>query len=562
MHRQECSRGCCGTGSGHEGEVPLTNIVQGEPDPGTVAGLIADLSRKYANLPEIIDRHGALSFAEIDERSLRMARALMAQGVSKGARVGILMPNGPDFLIALFAVMRIGGVAVLMSTLSRPPELAHMLRATEVDTLLGAASYLRNDYAAMLETALPSLAGSDGAGRLVLPEAPWLRAIWLWGDDPPAWAHRGPMATELSGWGQELARRAELDVKSSDVALIIFTSGSSADPKAVVHSHGNVVRQGRALSQLITCEPGDRILSTLPFFWVGGLCTVVLAAICSGAAVLCPDDPSAESTIACLRRDRATHIMHWPQQLDLMKDNPEFMALLAQMKPAYAHQFELFGHAPAELTGNSLGMTETLGPHSMYPPAVLPKNRAGSFGLAVGGIERRIVDPETGAELPPGEEGILCLRGGALMMGMHGKAHDEVFGADGFYRTDDVCSITGDGHLFFIGRGGDIAKVNGANVSPVEVEAAIRAMPGIKAVCVVGLKSGATGDTLVAAIVREEGAKVDPGALRDYLKTQLSSYKVPRHFVFLEEEEIPMTASAKIYKPALKELLTARLGAG
>lgn len=488
-----------------------------------------------------------------------MARALLAQGVSKGARVGILMPNGPDFLIALFAIMRIGGVAVLMSTLSRPPELAHMLRATEVDTLLSAKSYLRNDYAAMLETALPSLADADAGERLALPETPYLRSVWMWGENPPPWSRIGPVAAEAGGISEALVRAAEQDARSSDPALIIFTSGSSAEPKAVVHSQGNVVRQGRALSELIDCKPGDRILSTLPFFWVGGLCTVVLAAICSGAAVLCPDDPSAEATIACMRRDKATHIMHWPQQLDLMKDNPEFMALLAKMKPAYAHQFELFGLAPAELTGNSLGMTETLGPHSMYPPAVLPADRAGSFGLAVGGIERRIVDPDTGEELPPGGEGVLCLRGGALMTGMHGRPHDEVFGRDGFYRTDDICSITEDGHLFFVGRGGDIAKVNGANVSPVEVEAAIRVTPGIKAVCVVGLKLEGQGDTLAAAIVREEGAEVDPDVLRAHLKTQLSSYKVPRHLVFLREDEIPMTASAKIYKPALKELLAARL---
>jgi acyl-CoA synthetase (AMP-forming)/AMP-acid ligase II len=284
-----------------------------------------------------------------------------------------------------------------------------------------------------------------------------------------------------------------------------------------------------------------------------------MAALCSGTAVLCPSDGSMEATIACLRDQRATHIMHWPQQLDLMKDNPVFRELLARMRPAYAHQYEFFGLTSPELNANTLGMTETLGPHSMMPIGPLPADKPGSFGLAVGGIERRIVDPETGEALPPGAFGQLCLRGGALMKGMHRKALEDVFDREGFYRTDDIAMIDEDGHLFFSGRGGDIIKISGANVSPVEVEGVIRTLPGIKAVCVVGVPVDDRGDTLVAAVVPEEGAQLDADDLRATLKQRLSSYKVPRHWLFLGEEELPMTATAKIFKPRLKQLLADRL---
>jgi acyl-coenzyme A synthetase/AMP-(fatty) acid ligase len=512
-------------------------------------------------LPGIIDHNGATTFAEVDVRAAILSRGLLAAGVGKGAHVGILMGNGRDFMVALFAVMRIGAIAVLISTLARPRELAHMIRNADLDVLLSADAYLSNDYVARLEEALPSLHGADASRRLSVIEAPFLRAIWIWGKARPSWTQGGEDALGVlaANISFEITHTAEAEVVPSDPALIIYTSGSSAEPKAIVHSHGSVVRQGRALSTFIDCKPGDRLLTTLPFFWVGGLCTTILGAICSGAAALCPDNPSPDATIACIRKWNATHIFQWPAQLALMKDNPEFQAALTKMRPAYSVQFSIFGWTPAELTPNSLGMTETLGPHSFYPMEALPPERAGSYGIAVGGIERRIIDPDTGKEQPPGTPGILALRGGAVLMGMHRKSYHEVFDDQGFYRTEDICKITEDGHLYFISRRDDLVKISGANVSPTEVESVIRGEPGIKGACVVGLP-GDKGETLAAAVVLEEGAKVAVGDLTARLKAQLSSYKVPRDIVFLREDEIPMTATAKVYRPALKQLLSARLG--
>ncbi|MCB2080442.1 MAG: class I adenylate-forming enzyme family protein [Novosphingobium sp.] len=525
---------------------------------------MAELKADYATLPAIIDANGSATFAELDAQSANLARSLLAAGVSKGARIGILMPNGQDYLVALFAALRIGAVAVLVSTLARPPELAQMIRVADVDILLSADHYLRNDYCTLLEAALPDLATSQSDRRLALMGAPFLRAIWIWGKHHPAWARSGTKAVaesqDQSDINAEFLLAAQNEIVPADPALIIFTSGSSAEPKAVVHSQANVVRQGKALAELMGgCGPGDKLLSTMPFFWVGGLCTVVLAALCSGTAVICPSDPSTEATMAALRKHDATHIMHWPQQLDLMKDDPEFREMLSRMRPAYAHQYELFDLVPTELNANTIGMTETLGPHHMLPLGALPKEKIGSYGTPVSGIEHRIIDPETGEDMPTGELGQLCLRGGSLLTGMHRKQHHEVFDERGFYRTDDVARVDDDGHIFFAGRGDDIVKISGANVSPVEVEGAIRELDGVKAVCVVGLTPEGNEITLAAAIIPEDGASLDADAMRAQLKQRLSSYKVPRHYVMLREDELPMTASAKIYKPALKELLLERI---
>lgn len=528
--------------------------------PHTIPDLLDRLHRQFADIPAIIDPQGSLTFAGLYEQSGNLARHLLKAGIGKGTRVGILMPNTQDFVVALFSVLRIGACGVLMSTLSRPGELAQMLRAARVDTLLFADTYLRSDYVALLEQAMPGLAEANASEPFALDALPDLRAALCWGRSVPRWAEDGAARAAAPPPGMPLARlaAAEVPVAGIDEGVVIFTSGSSAEPKAVIHSQANLVRQGLALAGLMEgCKPGDRMLSTMPFFWVGGLCTILLAALCAGTTVLCPENPSLEASVACLKRHRGTHIMHWPQQLELMRDDPAFRELLKDLRPAYGQQLDFFGLAPVRLTPRTLGMTETLGPHSMYPLAALPADKAGSHGLAVGGIERRIIDRATGAPLGPGEYGLLCLRGGALMTGMVGKRHDEVFDAEGFYHTDDVAMIDADGHLFFRGREGDIVKISGANVSPMEVEAAILDIPGIKAACIVALPLG--GDerdlTLAAAIVAEDGSIPDPQAIRAALRERLSSYKVPRHVVVMREEDLPMTVSAKIYKPRLKEIL-------
>lgn len=532
------------------------------PETDTIGAVLRQWTERFGASPAIYEASGATSFAEIDARALDLARGLLASGVAKGAHVGILMANGIDFLVALFATMRIGGIAVLLSTLARPPELAHMIRTADVDTLLMADRFLTSDYVSLLGSAFPGLEGNDGK-RLLVMEAPFLRRIWIWGTARPAWSSGGPDAllalADGEGVTAELAAAAEREVVPADPAVIIYSSGSTAEPKAVIHSHGNLVRQSIAMAKLGSFAVGDRALSTSPFFWVGGLCTFMMANLCSGASIVLPEDPSIEAIIRAFAQWGGTQLMLWEHQVDLMRDRPEIAKALETLKPGYAPQMRMLGVAAPEVTPDSLGMSETLGPHSACPIEPLSPEHRGSFGVAVGGIERRIVDPETGRPLPFGELGLLTMRGGALMIGMHRKERGEVFDADGFYRTDDLCTLSEDGHLYFKGRDSDVVKVNAANVSSAEVERAIRNEVRLKSVCVLGLQGGGTSDTLVAALVPEDGTEIATEDLRARLKAQLSSYKVPRHLVVMPAEELPMTASGKIYKPALRQLLAQRL---
>ncbi len=185
----------------------------------------------------------------------------------------------------------------------------------------------------------------------------------------------------------------------------------------------------------------------------------------------------------------------------------------------------------------------------------LPEDKAGAAGRAVNGIERRVVEPTTGRTLPAGEVGELQLRGGALMTGFYGVPRDEVFTTDGFYPTGDLVRIDEDGYAFFVGRTSDMIKTSSANVSRLEVEAALHALPEVELALVTGLPDDERGEVVAAAVVPSAGSSPDADDLRAALAAHLSSFKIPRRFVFITHEQVPRTSTGKVQLFELRRLV-------
>jgi acyl-CoA synthetase (AMP-forming)/AMP-acid ligase II len=206
------------------------------------------------------------------------------------------------------------------------------------------------------------------------------------------------------------------------------------------------------------------------------------------------------------------------------------------------------------------GMTESFSAHSAEPlDQRLPEDKAAAYGRAINGYERRVVDPEIGVELPAGEVGELQIRGPALMAGFYKVERRKVFTPDGFYPTRDLVSIDADGHLFPAGRLDDMIKTRGANVSRLEVEAALASLPGVAMAVVAGLPDAEFGKVVVAAIVPKAGSGPSEEALRTALRDTLSSFKVPRRIVFVTEDDIPRTATGKIKLSDTAAMIAERL---
>jgi acyl-CoA synthetase (AMP-forming)/AMP-acid ligase II len=522
--------------------------------PASIPELLA-IRRAAPDGAFLITDDERLTFAEADTASLELADALLAAGVGKGTRVGILFPNCAQWLICWLAAARIGALTVPLSTFAPGKELARLMRHTDVQMVLMGQSIAGHNLVERMQDALPGL--TDGQVVIAAPEAPYLRRIHVWPDCDRSWATPWPRAEP----GVSLAALAEHEVVPADDLVLVTTSGTTALPKSVAHTHGSLVRHAAILAHHRGITAADRIYSPMPFFWVGGLTMVVLQALSTGAAILAQDVFEAGSTLALLERERATFISCWTQASQAMADHPDFAKRdLSSVRGGTMLEALPPERRPSEpeLTPNLLGMTETGGPHTMVevPDTPLPQVRRGSWGIPLPAVvQHRIVDT-AGLEVPPGQEGEIQVRGQILMSGIYKQERHEVFTADGWYDTGDRGWFDDAGHLHFTGRASALIKTAGSNVSPAEVESVLGAMPGVLHSFVVALPHPVRGEVVAAAIVPARGAQLSTEAVVAHARANLSGFKVPTVIAVLAESELPMLPTGKLDRQGLIRLLT------
>lgn len=528
--------------------------------PSTVPDLLAHLVETRANHPALVTRGESLSYAELDERSARMARSLLAAGAGKGERIGLIAPDGVLWVTTFLAGLRIGTLVTCISTLATPPELAHILEHSDCRFLIAARRFLAHDYAETLETALPGLESSR-SGAIRLAEAPYLRAVWFDDAEGLGWAQPLDALLALADGedapGAQILAAAESEVAPSDEAVVVYTSGSTAQPKAVVHRQWAVVRHPPVLAENFAITPEDRMMVLLPAFWLAGLSTM-LQLICIGGTIVYPDTPEIDDALGMIEHFGVTRVNGWGDK------QPKLIAAAKAKGISLDHipELSIFRGSDGNPVGTAIpmyGMTESFSAHSATPVnQPLPPGKQGSFGRAINGYERRVVDLESGEEVPPGEPGELQIRGPALMACLYKQRRSEVFTPDGFYPTRDIVSIDKDGYLFPVGRRDDMIKTRGANVSRLEVEAALSGLPDVAMAVVAGLPDAQYGKLVAAAVVPADGALPTQEGLQSALREHLSSYKVPRRMVFIAESDIPRTATGKVKLSETAAMIAAR----
>jgi acyl-CoA synthetase (AMP-forming)/AMP-acid ligase II len=466
-------------------------------------------------------------------------------------------------MTAFLAGLRIGGLVTAISTLSTPSELAHILRNSDTQFFVGVRRFLNHDYAATLAAALPGLAGGD-ADALRVPAAPYLRSIWLDDAQGLGWARSIDdliaRADEPDAPDAELLAAVEREVAPGDDAIVVYTSGSTALPKAVVHTQWNLTRQPAELARLFLLRSGDRMLPHLPAFWLGGM-AMALEVLSVGGALVYPESPDLDVVLDTIEQCRVNRVNSWGDLLVKLRAAASARGIdvdkIVGLGPFRDARGELI---PVELQSNMLGMSETFAVHSGEPLDVrLPQEKAGASGRAFHGYERRVVDPETGAEVGTGEIGELHVRGGALMSGFYKVDRRKVFTPDGFYPTGDLVRIDADGYLYFIARRGDMIKTRAANVSRLEVEAALLRLPEVDLAIVVGLPDPELGQRVAAAVVPAAGSTPSEAGLKKALRDVLSSYKIPRQIVFVAHRDVPRTSTGKLKLFELSKLIERQL---
>jgi fatty-acyl-CoA synthase len=506
------------------------------------------------------------TYDDLWERSMEVARALVATGVGKGTRVGILQTNRLEFLSSLFGTALAGGIATTISTFFTASELDEVLKAGGCSVLLVERKVLKKDFAEILGE-LESQIKSAAPGELASSRYPFLRHL-AFVDSDESWGM-------IEGWQPFLSRGLEIpseivdatsaSVAPSDPGLLFFSSGSTGKAKGVLSAHRGVSLQLWRWKKWYNIQEPPRSWSANGFFWSGNFGMALGGTLTSGGTLLLQrwfDPPEA---LALLEREKATMIMAWPHQWAQMEAVPEWQGFdLSSMH--YIDAMVSFARHPSINTTwreprQAYGNTETFTLISVYPSETPEEIAGDTHGLPTPGSTLKIVDPFTGETMPIRERGEIAVKGPTLMMGYLGTPLDESLDEDGFLRTGDGGFIDAEGRLYWEGRMNDIIKTGGANVSPVEIDAVLSKCPGVKATQTVGVPDELLGELVVSCVVPHEGVRLDAETIRSFAKEKLASYKLPRRVLFVEEDDLKTTGSQKIKTDDLRKLAFERLEA-
>ncbi len=486
------------------------------------------------------------SYRTLYERSITLAGALAQAGVAKGSRVALLMGNRPEWVQSAFAVAMAGGVLVPVNTLFEPPEVEHVLRHSDAAFVLHQKSLGHHAYEAQL-------AAMEG-------ELPYLRERWcLESEDFDALVERGRAVPEDRVQG----RVAE--ISPYDDALIIYTSGSTGRPKGVLHAHRAAAIQSWRFAQQLRLEPTARVWSAFPFFWTAGFCMVMGATLAAGGCLVLQELFRPDEALALMERERVTAAHAWPHQMAALEAEPEWASFDLSAISKVESFTALARHPSVKVTDSwspraAYGLTETFTIVSSVPADTPAAEREGHEGRILPGNSLRIVDSTTAERQPVGSAGEIRVKGPTLMKGYVKVAPEEVFDDDGFFATGDAGFVDVLGRLHWTGRTSDLIKTGGANVSPVEIETELLRHPGLKSASAIGVPHPTLDQMVVVCAVRRSGTDVSEEDVREFLRGRLASYKIPRRVLFFDDEDLVLTANAKIRVDQLRALAEERLG--
>jgi fatty-acyl-CoA synthase len=548
-------------------ESDLWKSVPEPDDPRLTAGrFLGDVAVRFADRRAIVFEGRNLGYREVESEARILARALIGAGVVKGARVALLMANRPEWITCFFATGMVGAVLVPVNTFASRSELDYILRHSDASLLLMQPSLLKHRFLDDLLEAHPGIA-SGAPGRLRVPALPQLRRVVSLSVD----SARGGVETwdglldQAGDVDDALLDAAIAEVEPSDDAVVIYTSGTTSNPKGVLHSQRAGVLQAHRFAEMLRFTPEDRLYTTYPFFWTAGIAMSIGGAFAAGACLLLAETFEPGAALEIIERERATAVHAWPHQQKAMGEHPSAGArdLSSVVKVDFSSPLAKLAGAEKDVygVGSSYGLSETFTLCSALPADAPAAQRHACSGRPLPGMTFRIVDPETGESVAPGGEGEIAVKGATLMRGYPKVLPEHVLDENGFFRTQDGGSIDAEGNLHWTGRLSNLIKTGGANVSPVEIQELLESHPELRIGIPVGIGHPTLGEVIVLCAVPVEGCAPDEDAVRAWLRERLAAYKVPKRVLFFRADELTYTANQKVQVGPLAELARARLEA-
>jgi fatty-acyl-CoA synthase len=513
---------------------------------------------------------GRKSYDDVVQSVLHRARGLLGLGIKPGDHVGILLPSGVEFVETLFAVAMVGGVSVLMNARYRAPEVAYVAENADLAAIVtNSESDDFVDFVARLTEAFPSLARCSDPLALSVPAAPKLRRLILLGGKQAAgFINQNGFDAAATPVSEENVHNIRLGVRLRDPCMILYTSGTSANPKGCVISHEAICREASNLARnrwAFTAE--ERVWSPMPLFHIAAMLAMIGAVDVGGTFIGQPHFDAGESLRQIEAEKASMLFLPFVTFHQAMIAHPDWdktnMGSVKLMNSCFSQMPKEVGDAyrakmPNTLQVGTYGMTEgsgivTTGGYNMDPELGFQ-----ALGYPMAGVRICIADLENGAEVPTGERGEIWIKGYSLLDRYYRDPEKtaEVLDAAGWYHSGDIGSVDAHGHLRFHGRFKDMLKVGGENVAAAEVEAVLATHDGVQLAQVVGLPDARLAEIPAAFIERSGKCDVSEEELLCFVKERIASFKVPRHIRFVDEW--PMSAS-KIQKFKLRQALMAEL---
>lgn len=548
-------------------------------DPGIPASIdypdqplfhfLEETARKYPDRACTVFKGAVVSYRQMNEITDRVAAALASLDVKKGDRVGIFMPNTPQFVMAYFGILKAGGVVVAINPLFTPPEIAGQAGDAGVEIMFAMAHFYKSLKAAQPSTKIRKLIVTDL--KEALPPVSRLRSM-LRLEGKGRFRIEGGLR-DGDVWMKDLiarhrpAQRPKLDIRPDDTALLQYSGGTTGVSKGAVAAHRNVVANTLQFKAwLVNLEDGrERALLAIPLYHVYGMVVGMLHAVSIGASmILVPDARDIPDLLDHIQRYHPTSFPGVPTLYNAINNRPEVKAGKISLRSIKAC---ISGSAPLrretkerfeELSGGRLiegyGLSEA--PTATHCNPVLGINKTGSIGMPLPDVDCKIISLDDGeTELGPGESGELVIHGPQVMMGYHNMSTETANSLrklkDGrtWLFTGDVGRMDEDGYFYLVDRKKELIKPGGFEVWPREVEEAIAAHPKVLEVGVAGIPDPYRGETVKAWIVLRPGETATPEEIRTFCRERLAAYKVPTHYEF--RRELPKTTVGKILRREL-----------
>lgn len=535
----------------------------------TLADLLLIAADQAPDSEALVFPETRLTYAELAQRVMVRAKQLWAAGVRPHDHVGIMLPTSPDYVETLFATAFCGAVSVMLNARYKPAEIGYVAENADLKVIVSSSAVAEHsDFIGRLTGAF-DLGQQADPKSLSLANAPCLRSILLIEPESvPGFVSLTSFDTEAAATPDTTIHAARIGNRLRDPAMILYTSGTSANPKGCLISHEAVTREARMIALRWGYVATDRVWSPLPLYHVAAMSGMLAIMARAGAYIGMPHfDPSA--SLRMIERERATSLfVPFVTFLQAMMLAPEFatvdLSTVRHVNSCFAAQPAKIGQAwhdkaPHIQHVGTFGMTEAFGIVTTGGDDLSPELGFTRLGYPLPGVEVKIVDPDTKVEMATDEQGEVLVRGFNLFDGYYKDAEKTAAVLDdkGWYHSGDIGSVDGQGQMMFHGRFKDMLKVGGENVAAAEVEAVLATHPAVKLAQVVGIPDERLVEVPAAFIEANGGAPTSSEEIMAFVRERMASFKVPRHVRFVDEW--PMSAS-KIQKFRLRQALMLELG--